>query len=292
MRLRSWLFVPADSERKLAKAESVPADAFILDLEDSVAPAAKPRARVLAADYLRSRAPGARPSQLWVRINSEPHIALDDLAAIVQGAPDGIVVPKADGPQDLRRVSAYLDALERREGLASGSIRMLPVATETAAAVFAIGEYRSASLQRLIGLTWGAEDLSTALGASTNRDANGELTFTYRMTRSLCLVAAKAAKVLAIETLYVDFRDLEGLAASSRAARAEGFAGRIAIHPDQVGTINEAFTPSSAEIDAARRVVAAFAAEPGAGVVQLDGRMLDIPHLRQAEHTLEQGGAL
>lgn len=290
MSLRSLLFVPGDSERKLAKGQSSGADALILDLEDSVAPARKSVARGMVRAYLEARRED-RSCELWVRINPITDGGLDDLVAIVRAAPDGIVVPKTDGPADLVQLGHFIDALERRDAVAK-PIRFLPVATETPRAPFALAAYADTPLPRLFGLTWGAEDLSTALGASTNRDAQGAFAYTYRMVRSTCLLAAKAAGVAAIETLYADFRDLEGLRADSAAASREGFTGRIAIHPDQAGIINEAFSPSLEDVAQARRILAAFEAQPGTGVVGLDGKMLDIPHLRQAEQVLARAAAL
>ena len=284
--LRSLLFVPGDSERKLAKAEGAGADALILDLEDSVAPDSKSAARQLVAAYLRDHPYGSRQSRLWVRINPlDSGLAEDDLAALGEVQPDGIVLPKAEGPADVLALSAILD-LAGHNGAG-----ILPVATETPAAPFALGDYAKAKLDRLVGLTWGAEDLSAAVGASTNLAPEGGWAFTYRMVRSLTLLGAKAAGVQAIDTLYVDFRDEAGLRESSRASRAEGFTGRLAIHPAQVAPINESYMPSDAEIDHARRVVDAFAAQPGAGTVGLDGRMLDRPHLRQAEGVLAEAAA-
>ena len=286
---RSWLFVPADSDRKLAKVDGSGADATILDLEDAVAPARKDAARAMAAAFVGERPRAVRAGALWVRINPlDGGHALADLAAVVAGAPDGIVLPKAGGPCDVMRLGHYLDALEVAAGLARGGIAILPVATETAAAPFTLGDYARVRPPRLAGLTWGAEDLSAELGASGNTDADGRWMLTYRIVRSLTLLGAHAAGVAAIDTLYVDFRDEAGLRAASVAARAEGFAGRLAIHPAQVATINAAFTPSEAEAEHARRVVEAFAAEPGAGTVGLDGRMLDRPHLRAAERLLAE----
>ena len=288
---RSWLFIPGDSDKKLGKADTAGADALILDLEDAVAAESKEAAREKIADFLSARKRGARTSQLWVRINPLAEgSALTDLVAIMGGAPDGIMLPKPDGPDDVKTLSLYLDALEAQHGIDAGSTRVLPVATETARAPFRLGDYAAAGLGRLAGLTWGAEDLSTAVGASTNLDAAGGWAFTYKMVRSLTLIAAHAANVPAIETLYTDFRDLEGLAAACRAARAEGFSGRIAIHPAQVEPINLGFTPSEAEIGSARRVIDAFAANPGGGTVGLDGKMLDIPHLKQARQVLALAG--
>lgn len=289
MALRSLLFIPGDSEKKLAKGDGAGADALILDIEDSVAPANKPIARERIAAYLAERPRDKRASRLWVRINPlDSGLALADLATIVAADPDGVMLPKPDGPADLLRLSHYLDALEQQAGIAAGSIGVLPVASETAASAFRLGDYGAAGLARLTGITWGAEDLSAALGASTNRDETGEWAFTYRLVRSLTLLAAHAAGAQAIDTLYVDFRDEEGLRASCRAARAEGFTGRLAIHPAQVAAINECFLPSQAEIEHARRVIAAFDAAPGAGTIGLDGKMIDIPHLKQARAVLAQ----
>jgi citrate lyase subunit beta/citryl-CoA lyase len=282
--IRSFLFVPGDSERKLAKGKASAADALILDLEDAVAPARKPLARTMVADYLGGHA-GDRTPELWVRINPLDDGGVDDLAAVVRAAPNGIVVPKTDGPADVLRLGHYLEALERRDGVAA-PIRILPVATETARAPFRLGDFGDVVLPRLYGLTWGAEDLSSAIGASTNRDAAGEWAFTFRMVRSMCLLAAKAAGVEAIETVFTDFRDPEGLRTACVAAAQEGFTGRIAIHPDQVSVINAAFMPSDAAVAHARRVVALFEAHPEAGAIGLDGMMLDMPHLKQARHVL------
>lgn len=288
---RSWLFVPGDSERKLAKAEAAGADALILDLEDSVAAARRPVARGKVRAYLDARPPGSRASALWVRINPlDGPDALADLAAVAGGAPDGIMLPKIDGPAEVRRLSHGLDTLEARDGVAPGAIGIVAVATETAAAPFGLGGFATAGLARLAGLTWGAEDLSAALGASTNQDPAGGWALTYRIVRSLTLLAANAARVQPIETLHADFRDEAGLRAASLAAAREGFTGRIAIHPAQVGPINEAFAPSAADVAHAQRVVAAFAAETGA--VGLDGMMLDMPHLKQARLVLARHAAL
>lgn len=289
MNLRSLLFIPGDSEKKLAKGDASGADALILDLEDSVAPENKPIARERIAAHLRERPKAGRGTKLFVRINPlDSGLALADLAAIVAADPDGIVMPKPDGPTDVLALSHYLDALEAQAGIEAGSIGVLPIASETAAAAFRLGDYGSAGLARLIGITWGAEDLATVLGASTNRDASGEWALTYKLVRSLTLLGARAARVQPIDTLFVDFRDDQGLRASCRAARAEGFTGRLAIHPAQVAAINESFMPSEAEIEHARRVIAAFDAAPGAGTVGLDGKMVDIPHLKQARALLAQ----
>jgi citrate lyase subunit beta/citryl-CoA lyase len=287
MILRSLLFVPADNERKLEKSKSSRADALILDLEDAVAADRRPQARGLMQEYVKS-AKGA--ASLWVRINpvgSDDY--RDDLEAVAAAAPAGIVVPKPDSPDVLRALDRDLAALERRHGLAERAIAVIPVASETPAAVLTLGDYRNPP-PRLAALTWGAEDLSAALGASTNRGEDGAFAFTYRMVRSMCLVAAKAAGVAAVDTLYADFRDPAGLERYARAAQREGFTGMLAIHPDQVVTINAAFTPSASDIEYALRVVAAFAT--GAGVASLDGKMLDQPHLKQARHILSLAEAM
>lgn len=291
--LRSFLFIPGDSEKKFSKADGAGADALILDLEDSVAPARKAIAREMIPAFLKDRPKGKRTSELWVRVNPlDTEFTLADLAAIMAGAPDGLMLPKVNGPDCVRIVSLYLNAFETAHGLALGSTKILPVATETAKAPFELGAYAGAKLDRLYGLTWGAEDLSSAVKASTNLDpATGQWAFTYRMVRSLTLLGAHAAGVEAVDTLYVDFKDPEGLRASCRAARAEGFSGRVAIHPAQVDIINECFAPSPEEIAFAERVIAAFAASPESGTVGLDGKMLDIPHLKQAQGVLAQAAA-
>lgn len=287
--LKSLLFVPGDSEKKLAKVQASAADALILDLEDSVAPERTAIARDMVREYLRSRTDRSR-QQLWVRINplSTPQ-ALPDLVGIVAGAPDGIMLPKVASAQDVVLLDHYLTALEHREGVAPGSIRILPVATETPEALFTLNTYQGASA-RLLGLTWGAEDLSTALGASTNRVESGELEFTYQLARSLCLAAAHAAGLQAIDTINADFRDSEKLARDVRASRRAGFTGKIAIHPDQVDVINRGYAPDEAEIAHARAVVQAFESGKGAGTVQLGGKMLDKPHLVQARRVLATAG--
>ena len=286
MILRSLLFVPADSEKKLAKSKSSPADALILDLEDSVAPENRIKARGLARDFLKD----AHRQSIWVRINpvgSPDFVA--DMEAVVASAPAGLVVPKPDGPQDLLKLDAHLITLETKAGLPQRSIKLLPVATETPTAVLSLQDYRNAP-PRLAALSWGAEDLAAALGAATNRDDNGEFLFIHKMVRALVLIAAKAAGVDAIETLHADFRDTKGLERAARLAQREGFSGMLAIHPDQVEPINAAFTPSAADIEHATKVVAAFAG--GAGVASLDGKMLDQPHLKQARHVLALAEAL
>jgi len=280
MILRSLLFVPADSEKKLAKSQSSPADALILDLEDSVAAQNRPKARGLVKEFLKEK----HSQSIWVRINplgSEDFIR--DVESVVVSNPVGLVIPKPDGPQTLREIDNHISTREAKADVPHGSIKLLPVATETPEAVLTLGEYRNPP-PRLAAMSWGAEDLSAALGAATNRDENGEFLFVHKMVRALVLIAAKAAGVDAIETLHADFRDAKGLERVARAAQREGFSGMLAIHPDQVETINAAFTPSAADIEHAKKVVAAFA--QGAGVASLDGKMLDQPHLKQAKHVL------
>jgi citrate lyase subunit beta / citryl-CoA lyase len=283
--VRSLLFVPGDSEKKLAKAEAGPADALILDLEDSVAPERKAEARDAVAAHLRRRS-GARRQKLWVRINplSTPEM-LADLAAVVGGRPDTLLLPKAGGAADVVELDHYLSALEMREGLPVGGIRVVVVATETGAAMFGLGSYSPAT-PRLQGVTWGAEDLATAVGALSNADADGVLTPLYQIARALCLAAAAAANVDAMDTAYMRIGDPGGLRRVCDAARRDGFGSKVAIHPDQVEIINAAFSPSEAELEHARRIVDLFAANPGAGTLKLDGRMLDVPHLKQAKRVL------
>jgi citrate lyase subunit beta/citryl-CoA lyase len=287
MKLRSLLFVPADSERKFAKANGIGADALILDLEDSVAP---PR-KVLARDMVKNLLGG--PPRDWsflVRINPfGTGLTLEDLAAVVRPGLDGILIPKVNGAQDIELISNYVDVLEVAAGVPSGHVKLLVVATETPAAMIGFASYSNPS-RRLVAMTWGAEDLAAALGALTNKEANGDWTFPYQVARAQCLFAAGAAGVQALDTLYADFKDPEGLAESCRIARRDGFVGRIAIHPDQVATINSCFTPSDADLAHARRVVAAFAAQPDAGTLGIDGKMYDIPHLTAAKRTLASVG--
>lgn len=284
MALRSMLFVPGDSERKLAKAPATGADVLILDLEDAVDAARLPAARVIVREYLAAR-PESGP-ELWVRINPlDSGLALDDLAAVVRSAPDAILLPKGQGAQAIVTLDHYLTALEAREGLEPGAIGIMPVATETAGAMFNLGGYADCS-PRLRGLTWGAEDLAAVLGAASNRREDGEYDFTYQLARSLCLLGATAAGVPAIDTIWGNFRDTEGLRKDAARARRAGFTGKIAIHPDQVAAINEAFTPDPADVERARRIVQAFEQAPGAGTLQLDGEMLDRPHLKQAMRIL------
>ena len=286
MKLRSMLFVPADSERKLAKALGSPADALILDLEDAVATSRKDEARRGAAAFIAEQATKLK-SALFVRINPlDSGLAMQDLAGVVAPGLAGIMLPKTYSAADIVRLGHCLDALETRAGMAAGTVRIVPVATETAQAMLNMQSF-SSPIPRLAGITWGAEDLSAAIGAISNREEDGSLSPLYVWANSLCLCAAAASGVPAIDTLYADFRDATGLAASCRLARRRGFRGRIAIHPDQVPTINEAFSASAAELAHARRIVDAFAAQPDAGTLSIDGVMLDKPHLTQALRTLD-----
>ncbi len=284
MKLRSLLFVPGDSEAKIAKSGGVGADVLIFDLEDSVAAARKPEARKLVLDHLAAHA-GGRATLFYVRINPlDTPDALADLEAIMPGQPDGIVLPKARGAEDIAELSLVLDQLEAALGFDPESTRIIPVATETPAALFALGSYMLAG-PRLAGMTWGAEDLSAAIGAIGYKD-NGQWTAPYQLARSLCLFAASAAEVAPIDTLHADFRDEAGLAEAAQRARRDGFTGMLAIHPAQVSIINAAFTPTAEEIAHAEAVVAVFEANPEAGVASLNGKMLDRPHLLQAKKIL------
>jgi len=276
MILRSFLFVPADSEKKLAKARSVPADALILDLEDSVLPENRVKARGLVREFLKD----SHPQSIWVRINP----SATDLAEIAPSAPAGFVIPKVADHDALYGHDYIVATAEKALGIAQDTIKFLPIVTETPEAVMSLTTYRYPPLPRLYGLTWGAEDLSAELGAAANREPNGEFTSVYQMVRALALIAAKASGLKAVETLHADFRDMVGLERAARRAHRDGFTGMLAIHPDQVPVINTAFTPAAEDIAYAARVVAAFAS--GAGVVSLDGKMLDAPHLKQAQHVL------
>lgn len=287
---RSLLFVPGDSDRKLAKGAASGADALILDLEDSVASDQKAAARARVREYLLAY-PAHRAAKLWVRINPlDTPLGFADLAAVVAARPDGIMQPKTCGVRDVRTLSQRLEELEREAGLTVGAIGILPVATETPRAMFSLGEYVDAGA-RLRALTWGAEDLSAAVGATTNKQPDGRWTQPYQLARALTLFAAAAAGVAAIDTLFADFRDEAGLRSSCAEARRDGFRGKLAIHPDQVRVINECFVPTAAEVAHAERVVGLFRDNPGVAALSLDGAMIDIPHLRQAEGILERARA-
>lgn len=289
MAMRSWLFVPGDSQTKLDKAPTCGADVVIVDLEDAVAPPAKPHARIMTKGWLerQARQPGG-PAR-WVRINPlDTQLWREDLAAVMPGRPEGIVVPKAAGPEQLQALAGELSVQEPRHGIAPGATRILPLVSETPAAALGIASYASAALPRLTGLTWGAEDLSAAIGASRKRDERGYWMDAFRYVRAQVLLTAHARGVLAIDTLHAEFRDIEALKRIAAESYSEGFSGMLAIHPSQVPVINEAFTPGEAEIARARAIVNAFSANPGAGALQLDGQMIDQPHLDQARKLLEQ----
>jgi citrate lyase subunit beta / citryl-CoA lyase len=276
MRLRSLLFVPGDRPERFDKALASGADAVILDLEDSVSAQNKPKARDAVRDFVVRR---AADTALVIRINPLASPAFeDDLAALSDLNPFAIMLPKAEGSASVRQLKSRLSSL----------VPILPIATETPAAIFEIGSYRDVA-SHLCGLTWGAEDLPAAIGAATAREADGRYTAPYELARSLVLFGAHSAAVPAIETVYPDFHDLEGLAAYAARARRDGFSGMMAIHPSQVEPINHAFTPDAAEIAWAGKVVAAFAASPDTGAIQIDGRMLDLPHLKLAKRILEAG---
>jgi citrate lyase subunit beta / citryl-CoA lyase len=284
--MRSLLFVPADSAKKLDKAMTSGADALIVDLEDSIALDGKARARDSAAAFLKEALKSATRPYLMVRVNGlQTGLTDADLDAVAPAKPDAIMLPKAEGGASVIHADAKLAVREAQNNLPDGAIKILPIATETAAALFVAGTFAGSST-RLLGLTWGAEDLSAELGAQTNRDAQGNFLDPYRLARALCLAGAAAARVPAIDTVYVDFRDSEGLRRECVEACRDGFLGKMAIHPAQVPIINDAFTPSKEIIEHARAVVAEFAKNPGAGVVGIGGVMYDRPHLARAEQLL------
>jgi citrate lyase subunit beta/citryl-CoA lyase len=289
--MRSFLFAPADSDRKLEKALTSGADAVIVDLEDSVGPDRKAVARDCAAAFLQKAVHLAQRPRLIVRINSlTSGLADADLECVVAPRPDAILLPKADGAASVLHLDAKLTAREAIHGLADGHIAILAIGTESAGALFRLGSYGDAG-PRLAGLTWGAEDLSADLGAEANRDANGDFLDPYRLARALCLMGAVAAKVQPIDTVYVDFRNEAGLRREAEEARRDGFTGKMAIHPAQVPIINDVFTPTQAAIAHAGAIIAAFDAAPGAGVVGIDGVMYDQPHLKRAQQLLARAKA-
>jgi citrate lyase subunit beta/citryl-CoA lyase len=284
--MRSLLFVPADSGKKLDKAMASGADAIIVDLEDSIAPDRKAPARQSALAFLKEAGQAAQRPRLLVRVNGlDTGLIDDDLDAIVAGAPDAILFPKAEGGAGVMHVDAKLNAREAIAGLTQGTVNILAQTVESAAGFFSAGSYRDCS-KRLIGMTWGPEDLSSEIGAQANRDATGRLTEPYRLARAVCLFGATAAKTAAYETVYVDFRNDDGLRKDTEEAKRDGFVGRLAIHPAQVPIINAVFQPSADEIAHARKIIAAFAAQPGAGTVGIDGKMFDRPHLARAQRLL------
>jgi len=286
--MRSLLFVPADSPKKLDKAMASGADALIVDLEDSIALEGKTRARDSAAAFLKDAMASSSRPYLMVRVNGlQTGLTDADLDAIAPAKPDAIMLPKAEGGASVIHADAKLAVREATSGLPDGHIKILPIATETAAALFLTGTFAGSSA-RLIGLTWGAEDLSAELGAQANRDAQGRFLDPYRLARSLCIAGAAAAGMPAIDTVYVDFRNSDGFRRECEEACRDGFTGKMAIHPAQVPIINEVFTPSAEAIAHARAVVAAFAASAGAGagVVGIGGVMYDRPHLVRAQQLL------
>ncbi len=287
MRLRSLLFVPADSAKKFQKAQGCGADALILDLEDSVAATGKSAARENLTAWIDG-AQGARDWAFWVRVNAfDTGLTEQDLAAVVRPGLDGVILPKCESGRDVARLAAMLDDIEQKTGVGKGNVSMIVLATETPKSMFNLATYAPAHPQ-LAALTWGAEDLSSAVGAIANRSLDGAWTHPYQLARSLCLMGAAAAEVGAIDTVYTDYRDLDGLDASCQAARRDGFVGKLAIHPDQVPVINRAFAPGADEIDLARRIVAAFDEAPDAGTIGIAGKMYDRPHLIQARRLLDR----
>jgi len=286
------LFIPGDSPGKLEKGLASGADALIVDLEDSISAERKAEARQTALAFLQQQAKGskARP-RLFVRVNGiETGLTDADLDVVMAGKPDAIMLPKAVGGPSVIHLDAKLTAREAIHNIEDGATKIIALATETAAALFVTGSFAGAS-RRLIGLTWGAEDLSAELGAETNRDKDGHFLDPYRLARSLCLAGAAAANVQAIDTVYVDFRNSEGLRRETEDGRRDGFTARMAIHPAQVPIINEVFTPTREAVAHANKVIAAFAAQPGAGVVGIDGKMFDRPHLVRAQQLVARARA-
>ena len=278
--IRSLLFAPGDDEKKMGKASSIGADCVILDLEDSVTETRKPLARDMVSQFLTTVI--GSDVEFYVRVNPiDSKFCKQDIAKVLPSQPKGIVLPKANGPEDMGTVANYLDILEAEHGIELDSTKILPVATETAAAVFTLGAYANVT-PRLSGLTWGAEDLGAAVGASVNLQPNKNWTTPYQMVRALCLFGAHAADVQAIDTVMADFRDLDQLKKVCDEARQDGFTGKIAIHPAQVPIINEFFSPTIEELQHAKAVLAVFEANPDAGTLQLEGKMIDRPHIVQA----------
>ena len=282
---RSWLFAPGDSEKKMAKAAAGPADIVVYDLEDAVAESEKTVARTMVHDFLERSDTEAR-KRLWVRVNplDGPH-TLTDLAAIMPAAPGGIMLPKSRGREDVELLDHYLSAFETAAGIPLGSTRVIVLVTEAAEGMFTTNSYVGAP--RVCALTWGAEDLADALGASENRNPDGSYAFTYQLARSLCLLGASVAGVTPVETIQGDFRDLEALRTRAEQVRRDGYRGMLAIHPAQVDVINAAFSPSAEEVAAAREIVDLFAANPGAGTIGYKGGMLDRPYLARAQALLD-----
>ncbi|AZO12561.1 MULTISPECIES: CoA ester lyase [unclassified Mesorhizobium] len=288
--MRSLLFVPGDSERKLEKAFGSAADVVIVDLEDSVAFANKTAARAVAASFISGQR-RQTSSAIYVRVNDlSTGLTDDDLSELVPVRPDGIMLPKSNSGQDVQQLAAKLRVHEAEHGLPDGGIRILPIITESAAGVLAAASYAGASA-RLSGLTWGAEDLSAAIGARAARDENGHYTDVFRLARAMTILAAGAAEIVAVDTIFPDFRDMAALEAECREAERDGFTGKMAIHPAQVPVINAVFTPSAEAIERSRAIVDAFAAAGNPGVIGIDGKMYDRPHLRLAERLLARARA-
>jgi citrate lyase subunit beta/citryl-CoA lyase len=287
LRMRSWLFAPGDSERKMEKATASAADIVLLDLEDAVSEGEKPKAREMVAAFVKANA--QHRHRLWVRINplDGPH-TLADLVGVMPALPGGIMFPKTRGPEDMRTLDAYLSALETAYGGEVGSTRVIPLVTETAAGMFTTGAYAGAP--RLAAMTWGAEDLADSIGASNNRNPDGSYGFTYELARSLTLLGAAAAGVPAIETIQADFKDLEGLKKRATMVRQAGYRGMLSIHPAQVDVINESFMPTAEEIAQAQEIVDLFAANPGVGAIGYKGGMVDRPYLARAQQLLALAG--
>jgi citrate lyase subunit beta / citryl-CoA lyase len=284
--MRSLLFVPGDDEKKLAKGLASGADCLLIDLEDSVALTRKAEARAITRDFLDSIPRTDSPPKLFVRVNAHATgLTAQDLDAVMPAGPNGIMLPKSQSGDDVSLLAARIAVREAENNLPDGATRIIAIATETAHSLFHMGSYRMISA-RLTGLTWGAEDLSADLGAETNRLQDGSYADPYRLARAMCLLAATAAEASAIDSVYTNFRDLDGLRAEAEAARRDGFTAKMAIHPAQVPVINQVFTPSAAVVERARRIVALFEADPDAGVIGLDGEMLDRPHVRRAERIL------
>jgi citrate lyase subunit beta/citryl-CoA lyase len=289
--MRSLLFIPGDSPKKLDKGIGSGADALLLDLEDSISPLRKAEARATTLAFLMGAAAVRNRPRLFVRINGlATGLADDDLDAVVAGRPDGIMLPKAEGGAVVSHCDAKITAREAIHGLRDGALDIIAIATETAQALFLAGSYGGSS-RRLKGLTWGAEDLSVELGAEANRDAQGNFLAPYQLARSLCLAGAAAARVQAIDTVYVDFRNDAGLRRECEEARRDGFTGKMAIHPAQVAVINEVFTPTEEAVRKAQAVIAAFAEQPSAGTVGIGGVMYDRPHLERARQLVARAKA-
>ncbi|MBZ9601832.1 HpcH/HpaI aldolase/citrate lyase family protein [Phyllobacterium chamaecytisi] len=283
--MRSLLFVPGDSEKKLEKGLTSGADVLLIDLEDSVSVERKEAARTIAAEFLAANRDRPSP-RLFVRINDlTSGLADDDLAAVMPSLPHGILLPKSNSGKDVTRLSAKLNVCEARTGVEEGSTQIIAIITETAIGTLSAASYPGAST-RLIGLSWGAEDLSAAIGARTARNESGRYTDIFRLARAVTILGASAADVASIDTVYINYRDDEGLARECAEAERDGFTAKLAIHPAQIPIINHAFTPSPESVAHARRIIDAFAADPAAGVIGIDGEMVDRPHLRRAERLI------